>query len=240
MKDANHNQEISAAQALQEELRGLKELVRANIQHNLVSHSMNNALVSIRYRLRLSREALREENPQYALECLEAIDKTLTDIAELERATFRRPEVETIDVGRFLLEFAASLRNSYSDLQIDVHSDPLLRLLTRANPQWLREVVYIIVDNAVKAMESRPRKVLGFATAIVGDNLEIHIRDTGKGVGPDLSERLFREPIKDETRTVPGVGLLLASIMIQTFGGSVSLASSDSDGSVFVISLPKS
>lgn len=76
-------------------------------------------------------------------------------------------------------------------------------------------------------------------------SLEIHIADTGIGVLPEDTERVFVKFFrgKNAMQTITsgaGLGLYIAKKIIEAHGGRISVRSNAGAGSVFSISLPLS
>lgn len=120
------------------------------------------------------------------------------------------------------------------DLQPDL--DDLATV--RTSPEWLRRALEILVENAVQAMldADSPVKQLTVKAYLVGERIQICIRDTGPGIPEKYLETLFTKT-KDDTKGT-GVGLVLASTIIQTYYGTLNLQSSGRDGTEMIISLP--
>ena len=65
----------------------------------------------------------------------------------------------------------------------------------------------------------------------------IEIRDSGPGVPPDLRDRVF-EPFFTTKARGGGLGLPIARRTAELHGGTLTLSSSETGGSVFTLRLP--
>jgi GAF domain-containing protein len=109
----------------------------------------------------------------------------------------------------------------------------------RASPEWLRRAIDILIDNAVGAMADSSCREITIKTGQKDKWVEILISDTGKGIPPEVLPKIFVKPIeKAEGAKGLGMGLLMAQVIIQTYGGEIGVASTDSGGTAMFIRLP--
>lgn len=114
----------------------------------------------------------------------------------------------------------------------------------RVDEMQFTNVIFNLLDNAVKYMDPDREPVLEISTKnISGNQLEIRIKDNGIGIKKDDLKRIFDKFFRVSTgnrHDVKGFGLGLAYVkkMITLFGGSISAESEYGKGSAFVITLP--
>ena len=108
--------------------------------------------------------------------------------------------------------------------------------VVKISPEWLRKALDILVDNAIEAMVECSVKVLTVSSEVKSGTVQISITDTGKGIPEQDYARLFREPVPSEKGT--GMGLLLASTIVEAYGGEIRLEATGPLGTTMVISLP--
>jgi len=116
------------------------------------------------------------------------------------------------------------------------------------NPQWLHVAFQALVANSVDAFVEGAPQEIRIETRLSDPSVEFWFKDTGSGIPPDIRDRLFQEPIphgKDSgqdlgfrTKEGFGVGLLMALVIVETYGGQLRLAETTSNGTTMVISLP--
>ncbi len=105
------------------------------------------------------------------------------------------------------------------------------------SPGELRQVLIIILTNALDAMEDR-----GSITIETGNEdgaISIRIRDDGPGMPAEVRDRIF-DPFfttKSE-KGGTGLGLAIAHRIIQNHNGSIAAASEPGSGTTFAIRLP--
>lgn len=104
-----------------------------------------------------------------------------------------------------------------------------------ADPLRVQQVIAQLVGNAVKFNRTRGTLRLDARTdlreAVLG------VADSGLGIEPARAARLF-EPFDGEAARGHGLGLAIAQALAQRMGGSVTLARTGSEGSLFELRLP--
>ncbi len=112
------------------------------------------------------------------------------------------------------------------------------------DPERLQQIVWNLLSNAVKFTPHGGRVTISVRAN--PDEVEIVVRDTGIGIGPEFLPHVFerfRQQDGGTTRRYGGLGLGLAIVrnLVELHGGSVS-AQSDGEGrgAVFTVRLPAS
>ncbi len=116
---------------------------------------------------------------------------------------------------------------------------PVVRVDARA----VAEVVYTLLDNAAKY--SPPETVIRVSAARAGAELiEIAVEDQGRGIPPELRERVFDKFFRvapEATRQLKGIGmgLAIARGIIEAHGGRIRIeAAAKGQGTRVVFTLP--
>ncbi len=116
-------------------------------------------------------------------------------------------------------------------------------LLLRGDEGLLRRMILNLLDNAIKHTPAGGRVKVDVAPA--GARYLIEIADTGVGIPaaaqPHIFERFYRVDkarSRDGDTGGAGLGLSIALWIAELHGGHITLARSDQQGSIFVVSLP--
>ena len=110
-------------------------------------------------------------------------------------------------------------------------------LLVTTDMSRVQTVIDHLLSNATK-FTLQGSVILGYDAPQEG-RLHIWVKDTGKGVPPELQERIFERFFKvDEFVPGAGLGLSLCRTMAYSLGGSVSVDSRVGEGSTFMFDIP--
>lgn len=104
----------------------------------------------------------------------------------------------------------------------------------------LKQVLLNLLSNAVKYNEENGRVEVSYIA--VGNNLQICIADTGRGLTVEEQARLFIpfERLNADSTNIEGtgIGLALSKRLMECMDGEIGVESPDDSGSVFWIQLP--
>jgi two-component system sensor histidine kinase FlrB len=98
-------------------------------------------------------------------------------------------------------------------------------------------VLVSLLENAMQATEAGG--CVSLSATAVGAAVAIDVRDSGRGIDPEIQERLF-EPFFTTRQEGTGLGLAIVRNVVEAHGGEVSVVSSPGTGSVFTLLLPVS
>ncbi len=113
-------------------------------------------------------------------------------------------------------------------------------LSVRADSEQLHRVIGNLVRNARQAITAsgRPGEILVMAVE-TADEWRIRVEDTGPGLPAKAREHLFQPFQGGVRRGGIGLGLAISSELVSGHGGRLDLLSTGPEGTVFVVSLPK-
>ena len=124
----------------------------------------------------------------------------------------------------------------------DIVIDEVLpkRVEINADEQKIRQLILILVDNAVKYTPER-----GHISVCVQEEkggVQISVADTGIGIAPDHQERIFDRFYRvDKARSRRmggnGLGLAIAREIAEAHGGTISVESEMGKGTTFRVHL---
>jgi len=96
----------------------------------------------------------------------------------------------------------------------------------------IQQVLVNLINNALQAMQDCPRRDLRIASRLVGAEVEISVTDSGKGVPPEIRDRLF-EPFMTTRSGGTGLGLTICNAIVEAHGGTMSHEPVQDGGSIF-------
>ncbi len=186
---------------------------------------------------------LRQEVPAAISQSVEGIER-ISKIAKAMR-NFSHPggEREWLNINQAIESTAIISRNEwkyFAELFVDLDlSIPELFI----HAAEFKHVLLNLVINAAHAIEARGHhegdERIDLITRLVGDWVEISVRDTGVGIPEAIRPRIFdpfftTKPVGKGT----GQGLTIAYNVVQQHGGSLDFVSEVGQGTTFTIRLP--
>lgn len=142
------------------------------------------------------------------------------------------------DLGQFALDSFKSILESEG-----IQAKTALHDVT-APIDWdkMVQVVYNLVENAVKAMKGSEIKEIKLSTRSEGDKSIIEVSDTGCGISEQDINRIYERFYKaDYSRNSKnggsGIGLAIVKEIVSKHGGTIEVSSSVGNGSTFKITL---
>jgi signal transduction histidine kinase len=106
----------------------------------------------------------------------------------------------------------------------------------------LEQVIHNLLDNALKFTPQGGEVVIS-ADSLPAGGARIHVRDSGKGIPPEEQEHIFERFTRVERSRAQryggaGLGLAVATELLNLLGGKISVWSQPGKGTVFTVELP--
>ena len=209
-----------------------------------VAHELNNPLTTIlSWSERLAERAADDASRRGA----EVIQREARRAARIVRnlLTFARMRHSTrslIDVSQVVRETLAMRAEEQRAASIALIADLASNLPTvLADAHQLQQVVLNLVSNAEQAMAAHGRGTLAVRTSHDPQRgvVVLEVNDDGPGIPPEVRAKIFR-PFFTTKRagTGTGLGLTVASAIVQEHGGRIRASSGPEGGASFVVELP--
>ena len=169
--------------------------------------------------------------------------QSMLELAKLESGEFVL-KLEHFDFKELLLEVVISQEQRIENkgLQI-VGLDVLPNITINADRDLIHQVVYNLVDNAVKFCNDNG--TLTFNLKNDSKRLLFTISNTGKGIPseslPLVFERFYKtDKSRSDNKNSTGLGLHIAKTIVKTHGGTITVFSRENEITVFEVTLPLS
>ncbi|MBQ8306398.1 MAG: HAMP domain-containing histidine kinase [Blautia sp.] len=178
----------------------------------------------------------------YEASRLEKLTHNLNALGSLE-ASKRNLQMQTFDLNavvRAVLEtFEGRSRESHTTLWFNTSNDPLF---TIADLEKIQQVIYNLVDNAIKF--SKPYTTINVETASRNEKIFFSIKDQGIGISkealPKIWDRFYKEDAsRGKDRSGSGLGLAIVKEIILAHDEHINVISTEGVGSEFIFTLPK-
>jgi two-component system sensor histidine kinase BaeS len=224
-----------------ERLEGERKAMIADIAHEL-----RTPVASMSLRLEALEDGLVAFGPgEIALlrGHTDLLTRLIDDLRLLSRADAGRLELDLheLDLSAWLPEASAAFGSAGrgDGPRIVIHPAPG-PLRVRADPQRLRQVLYNLLDNAVKA--SPPNGTIELRTGRADDHGVLAVRDHGPGIPEADLDVIFERFVQGRTRDTEGpagtgLGLAIVRTLATLHGGEVR-ARDTGDGAEFEVRLP--
>ncbi len=115
---------------------------------------------------------------------------------------------------------------------------PEQQVMVLLDPIQLEQVLVNILTNGLQAMQHSAEPGFSVVLEVKADQAYIRIRDYGPGIEPHHLERIFEAFFSTKQRDGLGLGLSISQRIIQSIGGSLSVANHPDQGAEFTIQLP--
>jgi signal transduction histidine kinase len=219
-----------------------------------VSHELRSPLTAI-YQFatilqdRLAGELNLEQNDYLAivLRNVKQLQSMINDLVEVTRMQAGKLEIELqcTSLSDAILYAVNTLQGAATAKGVGLTSEIELKLpLVCADPTRIRQILIILLDNAIKfTPASGAVKVGARVFADDPDLLVLEISDSGCGISPDMTERIFERLFQtpDPTTTARkglGLGLFICKELVTRQGGQIWVRSALGKGAVFFVTLP--
>jgi signal transduction histidine kinase len=124
------------------------------------------------------------------------------------------------------------------DFRVTLHEDPLL---VSVDPQRMTQVITNLVINAINYTDTGG----AISVELTLDDSEPHpravlrVKDTGIGIKPEMVDHVFEPFFRAEEKAAvgTGLGLTIARDIVVMHGGTISVESTEGEGSTFTVTL---
>ena len=220
-----------------------KEFLKSTISD--ISHQTRTPIANIKLYLELLEDEKLSQNGQ---EFLEKIKGQMEKIEFLMQNMIKMSRLETgiLQIHKEDQNLYETIRHAVADVVpeaalkgIDLYVNCEENMMIRHDSKWTEEVIYNILDNALKYTE--PGGKIHIQTERQELFFKISISDTGKGIAPErqaeIFTRFYREP---EVHDKPGVGigLYLARTIMELQKGYIEVQSEIGKGACFRLYFP--
>ena len=195
--------------------------------------------------LRKEGNQRQQETTQHILDAGHKLLRIIEDILNYSQMDDTENDIalEICDVDIAIMEAIQQVKGSHKDAQIQINYSSS-QLKAKSNLLNLMQVVTHIVSNAVKYNNKKGSVNIMCSIAAEG-HIEIAVQDTGVGIDKEHWNDIFSpftrlEYAESHQIGGVGVGLSLARSLMRKMHGDISLSHSSPDGSLFIITLPRS
>ena len=212
-----------------------------------VAHEIRNPLTAIKAALFIQQKSFAPDSHEFAdVKIVEReilrLENVVNEFLLFARPT--EPQLVTIAADAPMREVQVLLAPQLvaSNIRLVLEESPPLHI--KADAAQIKQVLINLVQNAadaigqngvVKLRARRDRRRIANTDANV---VILEVSDTGKGIPPEVQERLF-DPFFTTKETGTGLGLSIAAGIVQRHGGALQYQTQVDYGTTFGIILPQ-
>ncbi len=238
---------------LQTAYERLKELDKAKASFfSMVSHDLRHPIAVAKGYLELIRtgtEELSDETQSYvqvAEQEMRHIAEMVDEVLDLSRmdAGYYNIDCQPTQVGMMLHQARVAFRAQAAPRNITIQIEPCDDLpLVSADVLRMNQVLSNLIENALKFTPEGGQITLRAFPTDGKDQVEIEVRDTGVGIEPEETEKIFErfyrlkrgEQVEDKGS---GLGLAICREIVRLHGGRIWAESETGRGAAFHLTLP--
>jgi signal transduction histidine kinase len=242
-------EQLMDAKAQAEAATEAKSSFLANMSHEL--RTPLNVILGVS---ELMQEDAEEQGLEDFLEPLDHVSREgkhllhlINEILDLSKIEAGKLEIrpEDFDIATLMqgAEVAAQSLADKNDNRLVVHCPEDIGVM-HADPLRVRQIVLNLLSNACKFTEHGEVTLDAARERADGtDWLKITVADTGIGMTPEQTEKLFQEFTQADASTArkyggTGLGLAISRRLCRMMGGDIGLTSAPGEGTTFTVRLP--
>ncbi|MCK4846675.1 MAG: response regulator [Deltaproteobacteria bacterium] len=205
-----------------------------------IAHEIRNPLVTIGGMTRRLFEG--ESDPkrkEYAKAILSSVERmeSMLDRLEEYRGILTSPRMESSAINEVVSSALREVKTLNDIDKIDISTEltePLPYIIL--NKENLKKAFLNILQNSVDSIEEGGN--IKVSTALKGNKVvEVIIKDNGRGIAEERLREIFN-PFHTSKMTGAGLGLTIATKVIEDHNGTIDLKSTEGEGTTVTVTLP--
>jgi two-component system, NtrC family, sensor histidine kinase PilS len=209
-----------------------------------IAHEIRNPLAAMSGSIQVLRQELSLSDDQAQL-----MDIVLRESERLNDTirsflAYARPQkfsIANLDLSKVVRDTALLLRNSSEAGEghvVDVMAPPQ-PVWFEADENQIRQIVWNIASNGLRAMRNGGRLLLTVATESGSDRDEVilSVKDEGHGIPPEELDNIF-QPFRSSFDKGTGLGLAIVHRIVSDYGGAIQVSSVVGTGTTVSVRLP--
>ena len=249
--------DITERKRLEERLRRSRDEAEANAEAKsefvaVVSHEVRTPMNGVLGMARLLADTNLDEEQREGVDTIvtsgESLLRIVDDLLDLSKLEADRLDLELIPfIGTDIIDQSVAIMAPDAEvkgLSLESEIDPKMPAVVIGDPHRLRQVLLNLISNGVK-FTTGGKVVVKTQVESANDNeVEINfaVSDTGKGIAPDVQERLFSVYSQGAVEVArkyggTGLGLNICRRLVEVMGSRITLDSEVGRGSTFQFSL---
>ena len=237
-------QDVTELRRLERNARLQQRLAAVGEMAAGIAHEIRNPLAAMSGSMQMLRQELplNDEQRQLMDIVLRESDRLNDTIRSF--LAYARPQkfsVARLDLARVVQDAALLLRNSS-----EMHADHVVDVSVPPGPVWfeadenqVRQIIWNIASNGLRAMPRGGRLLLGVETGAGPghDEVVLTVSDQGHGIPADELDNIF-QPFRSSFQRGTGLGLAIVHRIVSDYGGVIQVSSTVGVGTTVRVRLP--
>ncbi len=213
-----------------------------------IAHNLNNLLGVVIGYLDLVKAYYDkpEQVKKNAQHVEDAVQRIVSIIKQLSTLVVKsRPPLIKAGLGKLLVGGIARFHSDYK-LSCPVNLDnPLDEVLVETNYEIVEEVLAKVLINAWESYDNQPTDprpvsihTRTFDKPEEGQFVEIRVTDHGRGIDPEIRDKMFEPFVSTKNTVGVGMGLTVARHALRNLGGEVTMADTPGGGATAILVHP--
>lgn len=206
-----------------------------------VAHELRNPLTSVKLLLqhaaqRAQGEFLTDAKLELILDEIARMESTIQSLLDFSRP----PRLNRLrhDIRESLQRAMNLVVGRARQHQVTISADlGETQLIVNADPEQLHQVFVNLLLNGLEAMPNGGELTLRARADGSNPFINLHVRDTGSGIPPEILKRLF-EPFATSKDRGTGLGLAVSRRIVTEHQGTIDAENESTGGAVFRVILP--
>jgi len=222
-----------------------RDEIRKNDFIAMASHELKTPLTSIKAYMQLLEKKITKEDNAFINNMLVKAGNQVNKMADL---IYGFLDLSRLESGKLQVNIQSFKIN---ELITDIITETLLisdnhrimfknnePIMINADRDRIGQVVGNFISNAIKY--SPKESIITITCQVINNEVLVSVSDSGIGIKPKDQEKLFQRFYRVENKNISGfgIGLYLASEIIQRHKGKIWVESEEGKGSTFSFSLP--
>ena len=205
-------------------------------------HQIGNDVPTILNTLNLLRGDLGPALNDTVAHHLRVMERVARRIQKIPLAPPSAEDVEPFPLCELVakrIDDLATTRETYRAIDCSTQCETIENDRVRASPELIKRLIDILADNAAEAMSDAVTKRLTARVRRESGHLIVTIADTGRGIPDEVLKLLFQDPLKKQKdEKGSGMGLLMAQLIVETYGGGIKVEHTGNQGTTMRFWLP--
>ncbi len=207
-----------------------------------MAHYVKNILQGLRGGVTLVDLGLQERREEVLKKGWEVVKRASGKIEHLvlDMLTYskeRKPKLEPCNLNALVDEVYTLMEETAREkgVRLKVEKDERIGEIY-LDREGIHRVLLNLITNALEAMEGEGE--ITISTSREEDKVCLKVRDTGKGISPEIREKLFTPFLSEKGSKGTGLGLAVSQKIVKEHGGEIKVDSEVGKGTTFTIFLP--